>query len=176
MMPRVADLAAGFAVERRLVEDDEAALAGFSSSTSLPSLSERDHDALGGLGLVAEKLGRADALLAGRTRAVSVAASPEPAQAARASARWRSMAASKARVSTPMPRGFQRVLGQIEREAVRVVEREGDLARKAFWPRDELALSSSRMRQAALERLAEAASPRASASRRSAARRGSSSG
>ena len=60
----------------------------------------------------------------------SVAASPEPFQARRASSFCFSIAASKALVSTAMPRGTQRVLGQIEREAEGVVELEGDVARQ----------------------------------------------
>jgi hypothetical protein len=65
----VAHLAAGLAVERRLVDDDRARLAGLRrSSTSLPSTHERRDDALGGLGVVAEELGRAELLAQRRTR------------------------------------------------------------------------------------------------------------
>jgi hypothetical protein len=57
----VADLAAGLAVERRLVDDDRAALAGLSASTSAVA-QQRLHDAFGLLGVVAEELGGADLL------------------------------------------------------------------------------------------------------------------
>src|SRR5688572_32059779 len=55
----VADLAAGFAVERRLVDDDSAALAPAERGCLLAILDQRRHHAFGGLGLVAEKLGSA---------------------------------------------------------------------------------------------------------------------
>src|SRR5262249_23566585 len=56
----VADLAAGLAVERRLVDDPRAALAGLEFDTLLAIAHERGNDALGLLGLVAQELGRAE--------------------------------------------------------------------------------------------------------------------
>src|SRR3954468_1683642 len=61
----VPDLTAGFAVERRLVEDDEAALAGRELPHLFARLDDREHHALGDLGVVAEELSRADTLLEG---------------------------------------------------------------------------------------------------------------
>ena len=58
----VADLAAGFAVERRLVEDQRSALARIERFDFDAVFNDRANDALGGLGLVTEKLGRTDAL------------------------------------------------------------------------------------------------------------------
>ena len=55
------------------------------------------------------------------------------------------MAASKASVSTPMPRDLQRVLGEVEREAVGVVEREGGLAREVLARGRGCGVSSSRI-------------------------------
>ena len=62
----VANLAARFAVERRLVEDDGAALASAQSVDLLAVLDERRDDPLGGLGFIAQEVGRADALLDGK--------------------------------------------------------------------------------------------------------------
>src|SRR4051812_33093006 len=56
----VADLAAALAVERGLVEDDEALVAGFELVDELAALDQRGDHALGDLGLVAEEFGRAD--------------------------------------------------------------------------------------------------------------------
>ena len=58
----VADLAAGLAVERRLVDDHRAGLAGLQLGDFLAVADERRDDAFGGLGLVAEELGRAELL------------------------------------------------------------------------------------------------------------------
>src|SRR5262249_59524808 len=62
----VADLPARLAVERRLVEDDGAALAGAQRIDLVAVLHQRGNDPFGALGLVAEELGRADALLDGK--------------------------------------------------------------------------------------------------------------
>src|SRR5262249_28723947 len=58
----IADLPAGFAVKRRLVEDDGAALAGFERSGLLAVLDQRSDHALRFFGLVTEEFGRADLL------------------------------------------------------------------------------------------------------------------
>ena len=57
----VADLAAGLAVERRLIEDQRSALARIERLDFDAVLDDRANDALGGFGFIAEKLGRADA-------------------------------------------------------------------------------------------------------------------
>src|SRR5438552_156210 len=62
----VANLAARFAVERRLVEDDGAALASAQSVDLLAVLDERRDDPLGGLGFIAQEVSRTDALLDGK--------------------------------------------------------------------------------------------------------------
>ena len=64
----VADLAAGLAVERRLVEDQRALLARLEPLDLDAVLDDRAIDALGGLGFVAEKIGGADPLAQARTR------------------------------------------------------------------------------------------------------------
>src|SRR5215471_359355 len=59
----VADLSAGFRVEWRLVDNDDAALARLQLLNAL-AVHDQSHDlARGRLGLVAEELGRADLLL-----------------------------------------------------------------------------------------------------------------
>ena len=86
-----------------------------------------DH-AFGLLGVVAEEFGAADFVQHARTIALSVAASPEPAQAARASAFCFSIAAAKPSGVDGDAAGAQRILRQVEREAVGVVELERDIA------------------------------------------------
>ena len=53
--PGVADLAAGFAVERRLVDDHRASFAGLEFGHSLAVADQRSDHAFGGLGLVAQE-------------------------------------------------------------------------------------------------------------------------
>ena len=124
---RIADLTTGLAVERRLVEDEKADLAGLQLLHLGAVLQERQHDALGGLGLVAEELRRADAL-----------ADAEPhrfgrglAGAGPGGAGLLALAlhgdVEDLRIDADAA-GLQSVLRQVEREAVGVVEREGGLA------------------------------------------------
>src|SRR5262249_16912284 len=56
----VADLAAGFTIERRLIEDDAPAPPLFHPLDSLPAAQNGGTPALGALGLVAEKFGGAE--------------------------------------------------------------------------------------------------------------------
>ncbi len=56
----VADLAAGFRIERRLVQDDRARLARLEALDLLAVFHQRTDHALRGLGLVAQKLGGAE--------------------------------------------------------------------------------------------------------------------
>src|SRR5262249_8193983 len=58
----VAALAAGFAIERGLIEDDGAALALPERLDLLAVLHQRRHDAFGRFGFVAQELGCADIL------------------------------------------------------------------------------------------------------------------
>src|SRR5580704_13585394 len=60
--PAVTHLAARFRIERRLVDDDANVVAGLSLGDALPIAHDRVDDALGVLGLIAEKLGGADLL------------------------------------------------------------------------------------------------------------------
>src|ERR1044072_6031998 len=58
----VADLAAGLAVERRLVDDHGTGFASFELGNFLAVAHQARDDALRGLGLVAEELGRTELL------------------------------------------------------------------------------------------------------------------
>ena len=118
------------AVERRLVEDERAFVAGLEGIDFLAARDEREQRCLPPSRCRSRgtRWRRSCSLISNQT--VSVAASPEPFQAAFAASFCFFIAASNASVSTAMPRGFKRVLGQIEREAEGVVELEGDVARK----------------------------------------------
>ena len=58
----VADLAAGFRIKRRLVQDDGAALAGLEALDIRAVFDQCGHHAFGGLGLIAEEFGGAEFL------------------------------------------------------------------------------------------------------------------
>src|SRR6516164_11577033 len=60
--PGIADLAAGLGIERRLIENDRAALARLERGRLLAVAQERRYHALGALGLVAEEFRGADLL------------------------------------------------------------------------------------------------------------------
>ena len=115
-----------------------------SEPTSAPSRDERARDALGGLGLVAEELGRAETL-----------AQREPHRLGRRLARARPGLARLGALALHR-RGeavgvdahaarAQRVLRQVERKAVGVVELERDLAGELARRRQASRVSSSRI-------------------------------
>ena len=169
----VADLAAGLAVERRLVEDQRSALARIERLDLDAVLDDRADDALGGLGLVTEKLGRADAL----AQAVPDRFGRSFARARPGPARLGALAlhggVEAVRVDRK-PAGAQGVLRQIEREAIGVVEPERRLAvqHAAVAKRARLVLENGeapRQRRAKARLLELRASPR-SATRRGSAR------
>ncbi len=123
----VADLAAALAVERRLVDHDGAALAGLQRVDFLAVAFESGDDALGAFGLVAEELGGAE-LLAQRKphRFLRRLARARPR-----GARLRALAlhgVGESRDINANAARAQRVLREIEREAIGVVEREGGVA------------------------------------------------
>ena len=150
----VAELAARFAVERRLVEDDGHLVAG-ARCRDLGTVAHHRHDrALGPLGVVAKELRRADAL-----------ADREPDRLGRG---FTGTGPALARLGLlPLHGGVegveidldaalaQRILGQIQREAVGVVELEGGLAGQLGAGIHALG-RVGQQRQAAVERLQEA--------------------
>ena len=152
----VADLAAGFGIERRLVGDDPAGLARLERGDLLAV----DHDR--------RRPGPRRARCrspgtrwrrpsgAGRTRSPGRPPRPSRPSAARALRAARPSPCRSPSVSTAMPRRAQDVLGQVEREAEGVVELEGDVALERAAGAEPLGLVLEQP-QAAAERLLEAA-------------------
>src|SRR6202046_368753 len=125
--PDVADLAAGLAVERRLVEDQRPALARIERLDFNAILDDRAYDALGGLRFVAKKLGRADPLaqaIPDRFGRSLAGTRPGPA---RLGALALHCGVEAFRVDRK-PACSQSVLRRSERECIRVVEPERRLA------------------------------------------------
>src|ERR1700722_12476831 len=123
----IADLSAGLAVERRLIENGDALLALAQRCDLAAAQDERLHYALGDLGLVAQKLRCAEAL-----------AQREPDRLGRRLARARPGPARLGALALHRlgeafgidaePSRAQRVLREVERKSVCVVEPEGDFA------------------------------------------------
>ncbi len=123
----VADLSAGLAVERRLVEDERAALAALQRLDLDPVLEDRADDALRGLRLVAQKLGRADAL----AQSIPDRFGRRFSRARPGAPRLGPLALHRGVECRRVDRqaaGAQSVLRQIERKAISVVEAERRLA------------------------------------------------
>ena len=123
----VALLAAELGVERRLVGDQPAGLAGLERRHLLAVDHDRRDLALGALGVVAQELGGADLLAhVEPDRLVGRLARARPRRA-RLGALLVHRLVEAGRVDRDVARA-QHVLRQVEREAERVVELEGDLA------------------------------------------------
>ena len=126
----VADLAAGFAIERGLVDDHGAVLALAERRDLLAVFHQRRHHALGDLGLIAQEFGGA-VLLAQRKphrlgRCVTRSLPGLPRLLALA------LHGGAERIGIDLDAaGAQRVLGEVERKAISVVERERGLAPEA---------------------------------------------
>src|SRR5580704_4290101 len=123
----IADLSAGLAIERRLIEDQRSALARIERLDFDAVLDDRNYDALGGLGLVTQKLGRAGALpqsIPDRFGRSLAGTRPGPA---RLGALALHCGVEAFRVDRK-PARSQSVLRQIERESICVVEAERRLA------------------------------------------------
>src|SRR5262249_22693440 len=123
----IANLAAGLAIERRLIEHDRAALARFERRHVLAVLYQRRHHTLGGLGVVTHALARSDhrvhAEPHGFRRSLT---GPLPGFA-----RLLALALHRSVKGVGVDRDaarLQRVLRQIKREAKGVIERERGLA------------------------------------------------
>ena len=125
----VADLAAGFRVEGSLIHDDDAAVALFELFDARPILDQRDDLARGSLRLVAEKFRGAEILL-------EFVPKPFRGRLARTGPRLTCLGAlplhgrGEGGSIHADTFGLQRVLGEIVRKPVSVVELEGDLARQ----------------------------------------------
>src|SRR5712692_1381261 len=125
----VADLAAALAVERRLIEDHRTRLALLERADFLAIAHEcRDH-ALGTLGFVAEKLAGAGFFAQRKPHRLGGGVARARPGGARLFALALHRARERLRVDLDAARP-ERVLGEIERKAVGVVELEGGLAGK----------------------------------------------
>ena len=145
----IAQLAARFGVERRLVDDDRRRGAGRGLGglpcrrRRWPRSCPRRH------GCRSRGTRSRRPCRAARTRAPRSRPRPSRPSLRRASARWRAIAASKPATATLRPRAAQHVLGEVERKAVGVVELERDLAREGLRPAASLAVLLVEQPQAA---------------------------
>ncbi len=123
----VADLAAGLRVKRRLVQNDGAALAGLEAFDLLAVLHQCARHAFGGLGLVAEEFGGAEFLAQREPDILGRCLAGAGPCRARLFALPVHRVGEGGDVDADAAR-FQRVLGEIERKAVGVVQRERGVA------------------------------------------------
>ena len=131
----VADLSAGLAIERRLVEHHESALA-FVQPLDLAAVADQClHHAFRILGLVAEEVGRADLVAQRKPERVGLRFARARPRGARELALPRHRGVEGGGVDADAAR-LERVLGEVEREAVGVVKRERGVARKLPAARD----------------------------------------
>ena len=119
----IADLAAGFSVERRLVQHDRAGLALLQLGDLLAVAHQGGNDAFGLLGFVAEEFGRADALAhAEPHRFLRGIAGSGPG-----SPRFFALAVHRIREGGEIDANTtiaQRILREVERKAVSIIERD----------------------------------------------------
>ena len=125
----VADLAAGFGVKRRLVEDQKTSFAGFQRIDLDAVAQQGDDDALGVIGFIAEEFGRADLVLDREPDGFGRGFAGAGPGLAGFGALALHGGVENVLVHADFP-GAQRLLGQVEREAVGVVELESDIARE----------------------------------------------
>src|SRR5271167_2216880 len=127
----IADLAARFAVERRLVDDYRDLVAGGGLDDPLAAAQDGQRNAFGGFGLITEKFGCAEILAQAQPdRFGRRLARTNPATARlRALTRHRRLE-SVDRYPAALP--AQHVFGQIERKAIGIVELESGLAGERF--------------------------------------------
>ena len=125
----IAHLAAGFAVERRLVDDQRDLVAGLGALDFLALDDESRDLAFGALGLVAEEFGSADLLAQFEPHAVAGLLAGTCPRAARFFLGLFHRGREAVGIHTHAARA-QHVLREVEREAVGVVELEGDVARE----------------------------------------------
>src|SRR5574337_697774 len=153
-LANVADLTAGFAIEGRLVENEPALLTRPEGVDLGAVLDDRADDSLGRLGVIAEKVRRPDPF---------AQAEPDGFRGGFARARpgasgFRALPLHRRAEAVEVdrkPARTQRVLGQIERKAISVVEAKGRLAGEHAARRQRLRLLLQD-RKAARERGAKA--------------------
>src|SRR4051812_20516334 len=127
----IADLTAGLTVERRLVENYEAGLARLQLLHFLAVLEQGHDDAFGILGIVAEELGRAGALLHGKPHILRRRLPRAGPGRTGLLALALHSGVEGVRIDADAAR-LQGILRQVEREAVGVVERESRVAREVL--------------------------------------------
>src|SRR5262249_50375867 len=118
----VADLTARLRVERRLVEDDGAALAGTQRVDFVPVLHQRGADALGVSGLVAENPPRAGLSAQGKPPRLGGGVARAGPGGARLLALALHRGVEAFGIDADAAR-LERILGKVERKAVGIVER-----------------------------------------------------
>ena len=150
----VADLAAGLRVERGLVENDDAALAGGETFDLLAVAHDRLYDALGILGFVAEEIGRTGLFAQREPDRIGLGLARAGPRRARHLALAFHRGVERLDVDIDAA-GSKRILGQVERKPVGVVERERDVALEPRAAAERLGLFIED-RKPALERLAKA--------------------
>ena len=123
----VADLAAGLAVKGSLVQHQRRLVPRLQARDLLAVLQDCTDLSLGGFRVVAQEIGGADALFDLKPDGLGRGLAGSLPGLARLLLLF-FIAVSKPAVSTVMPRALERVLRQVEREAVGVVESEGSLA------------------------------------------------
>ncbi len=150
----VADLTAGFRVKRRLVQHDRAALARLELVDRRAVLYQRADHAFGGFGLVAEEFGGAEFFVQRKPDRFACGIAAAGPRGARLGALLLHRIGERRLIDADAAR-FQRILRQVERETIGVVEREGGVAVEhvAFLQGSALLVEDS---QSPFERLAEA--------------------
>src|SRR5262249_25499685 len=148
----VADLTAGLGVKRRLVEDDGAALARPQRVDLLAVLHQRGDDALGAFGLVAQELARAGFFAQAEPHRPGGGVARAGPGGARLLALTLHGGVEAFGIDADAAR-LERVLGEVERKTVGIVEREGGFAGKLGAALQFLA-SFLEQREPARERLA----------------------
>src|SRR5581483_2587041 len=123
----IADLAAGLTVEWRLVEDDCTALTSRKARDLLAVLDQCGHHALGGLGLITKEFGRAEFFSQWKPDSLGRGLAGARPRCPRLLALTLHGVAERGDIDADAAR-TQRILGQVEREAVGVVQRERGLA------------------------------------------------
>ena len=150
----IADLAAGFGVEGRLVGDDRDRVASFGTLDLGAVAHQGDDLAFGALGLVAEEFGRAVAVAQAEPDSVLRPVAGAGPGLARFGALALHGCVEAVQIDRPAL-AAQHILGEIEGEAVGVVEPEGDLAGERFAVAEPVGLLGEQL-QAAVQGLAEA--------------------
>src|SRR5262249_40410359 len=133
----ITDLAACFAVKRRLIEDDGAAVADMQDINLLAVLDQCGDHALGGFGLVAEEVRRAPPLLESKPECFVRGLARARPGGARLFALALHGRVEALRVHGN-PARLERILSEVEGKAIGIVKREGGFTGKLSAARKPL--------------------------------------